>query len=192
MTIATVLAAVVTLLAAGGPGSWLDAKTPVNWNLAGAALPARSGPRDVELAPGGRCASVVRPQSSVEDRAVVARGWSLVGAYHRFGPTSVVMAMSSADGMCRANGYQAFVFVNGAFAGTLAPHSMDARTDGSIASLSVTLDSATDIEVDFARYNSVDPMCCPHSTSNMFYHVTTKAPPRVAPASVMTRANPAQ
>ena len=92
------------------------------------------------------------------------------------------MAMSSADGMCRANGYQAFVFVNGAFAGTLAPHPMDART----------LDSATDIEVDFARYNSVDPMCCPHSTSTMFYHVTTSSLPRVSPVSVMTRANPAQ
>jgi len=190
MAIATVLAAVVMLLAAGGPGSWIDAKTPVNWNVAGAALPARPGPRDAELAPGGRCASAVRPPSSAEDRAVMARGWSLVGAYHRYGSTSVVMAMSSADGMCRANGFQAFVFVNGAFAGTLSPRPMDARTDGSIASLSVTLDSATDIEADFARYNTVDPMCCPHATSTMLYHVTTKAPPRVAPVSVMTRANP--
>lgn len=192
MTIVAVLAAAATLLAAGGPGSWLDAKTPLNWNVAGAALPARSGPRDAELAPGGRCASAVRPQSSAEDRAVVARGWSLVGAYHRYGPTSVVMAMSSADGMCRASGYQAFVFVNGTFAGTLAPRPMDARTDGSIASLSITLDSATDIEADFARYRSADPLCCPHATSTMLYHVTTKAPPRVAPVSVTTRANPAQ
>jgi hypothetical protein len=32
MTPAIVLAAVVTLLAAGGPGSWLDAKAPASWN----------------------------------------------------------------------------------------------------------------------------------------------------------------
>jgi hypothetical protein len=186
-----VLAAVVTLLAAGGPGGWLDAKAPANWNVPGAPLPARPGPRDAELAPGGRCATAVRPLSTPEDRAVAGRGWSLVGAYHRYGPTSIVMATSSADGMCRADGYQAFVFVNGTFAGTLSPRPMDARTDGSIASLSVTLEGANDIEADFARYNTIDPMCCPHATTTVFYHVTTTAPPRVAPVSMMTRANPA-
>jgi hypothetical protein len=189
MAIAFVLAAAVTLLAAGGPGNWLDAATPANWNVAPAALPTRPGPRDAELARGGRCAGSVRPSYSAEDRAVVQRGWSLVGAYHRYGPTSVVMATASADGMCRPNGYQAFVFVNGTFAGTLAPKPMDARTDGSIANISATLDSANDIEVDFARYNANDALCCPHATTNVLYNVTTKAPPRVAPASATTRQN---
>jgi hypothetical protein len=128
----------------------------------------------------------VRAQWSVEDRAVTARGWTLVGAYHRFGPTVVVMGTSSVDGMCRPNGFQAFVFVNGTFAGTLAPNPMDARTDGSIASLSVTLFGANDIEADFARYVAADPMCCPHATSAVLYHVTTQSPPRVAPSSVTT------
>jgi hypothetical protein len=188
MTIALVLAAAVTLLAAG-PGSWLDAPTPANWNAAGAALPARPGPRDAELARGGRCAASVRPSTSTEDRAVVQRGWSPVGAYHRYGRTSIVMATASADGMCRPNGYQAFVFVNGTFAGTLAPKPMDARTDGSIANISVTLDSASAIEVDFARYNATDAMCCPHATTTVLYSVTTKIPARVAPVSATTRAN---
>ena len=31
------------------------------------------------------------------------------------------MATSSADGMRRPNGYQAFAFVNGTFAGTVSP-----------------------------------------------------------------------
>jgi hypothetical protein len=190
-TIATVLAAIL-LLAAGGPGSWLDAKTPANWNVAGAALPARPGPRDTELMPGGRCAAGLRPPTAREDRALIARGWSLVGAYHRFGSTTVVMATSSADGMCRPNGYQAFVFVNGIFAGTLSPHLMDSRTDGSISSVSATLDTATDVEADFARYNAQDAMCCPHATTNVLYHVTTKAPPSVTPTEMTTRANAAQ
>jgi hypothetical protein len=179
----------VTLLAAAGPGSWLDAKsaTPTNWNVAGATIPARPGPRDAELSPAGRCATALRPQFAPEDRAVTSRGWSLVGGYHRFGPTVVVMATASADGMCRPNGYQGFVFVNGAFAGTIAPHPMDARTDGSIASISVTLFSATEIEADFARYNSADPLCCPHATSTVLYQVPTTNPPRLAPESVTTR-----
>ena len=189
MTTALLIAVATTLLAAGGPGSWLDAKTPPNWNVAGAAFPPRPGPPDSELARSGRCAATLRPPSTQEDRTVVRRGWSLVGAYHRYGPTAIVLATSSADGMCRPNGFQAFVFVNGAFAGTLSPRLMDSRSDGSISNISVTLDSAHDIEVDFARYSAMDALCCPHATSSVLYHVTT-APPRVSPVTVTTRANP--
>ena len=131
----------------------------------------------------------MRAQWSAEDRAVTARGWTLVGAYHRFGSTVVVMGTSSVDGMCRPLGFQAFVFVNGTFAGTLAPKPMDARTDGSIASVSVTLFGPNDIEADFARYAAADPLCCPHATSAVLYNVTTQALPRVAPSSVTTTAN---
>ncbi len=169
--------------------SWLDAKTPVNWNVAGATLPARPGPRDAQLAAGGRCAVSVRPPSSPEDRALVQRGWSLVGPYERYGTTVAVTAMSSADGMCRPLGYQAFVFVRGRFAGTLSPHLMDSRTDGAIASVTVTLFNATDLEVEFARYSAQDAMCCPHATSTVEYTVTAKAPPRVAPVSITTSKN---
>ena len=190
MTIALLIAAATTLLAAGGPVSWLDAKTRANWNVAGATFPQRPGPQDSELVRGGRCAATVRPPSTQEDRTVVRRGWSLVGAYHRYGPTAIVMATSSADGMCRPNGFQAFVFVNGAFAGTLSPRLMDSRTDGAISNVSVTLDSAHDIEVDFARYSASDALCCPHATSSVLYHVTTAPLPRVAPVSVTTSANP--
>jgi len=184
MPILGALAAIVML--ATGPASWLDASSPANWNHAGAAVPARPGPRNTDLASGGRCAGEIRAAWSPEDRIVIAHGWTLVGAYHRFGPTVVVMGTSSVDGMCRPIGFQAFVFVNGTFAGTLAPKPMDARTDGSIASLSVTLFGPNDIEADFARYVDADPMCCPHATSAVLYHVTTQAPPRAAPNSVTT------
>jgi LppP/LprE lipoprotein len=189
MTSALAVAAVVTLFAAGGAANWLDAKTPANWNVAGAAVPARPGPRDAELAAGGRCASTVRPPTSPEDRALVQRGWSLVGPYERYGGTVAVTATSGADGMCRPLGYQAFVFVNGKFAGTLSPRLMDSRTDGSIASVSVTLFNATDLEVEFARYGEQDALCCPHATTTVEYTVTAKPPPRVAPASITTTKN---
>jgi LppP/LprE lipoprotein len=190
MSVAVVLAAFVTLVAAA-PGSWLDAKAPANWNASGAALPVRPGARDAELAPGGRCASGVRPATAPEDRALTARGWSLVGPYTRYGTTSVVMAMASADGMCRPNGYQAFVFVNGSFAGTLSPKLMDARTDGSISSLSVSVYDAADVSAGFMRYNAQDALCCPHGATTVMYHVQTAGRPRVTPLSTETRANPA-
>jgi hypothetical protein len=192
MTIATILAAGLTLLAAAGSGSWLDAKTPATWNHAGTALPARPGPRDAELARGGRCASSLRPPVGTEDRLLLQRGWSLVGPYQRYGPTVVVMATSSADGMCRPDGFQGFVFVNGTFAGTIAPKLMGARTDGSIAGLSVALFSERDFQIDFARYTPNDPLCCPHATSTVLYQVRTARPPGVAAVSVTTRQNPSQ
>lgn len=190
LTIALLIAAATTLFAAGAPVSWLDSKAPAGWNVAGAAFPQRPGPRDAELVRGGRCAATLRPPSTREDRTVVRGGWSLVGAYHRYGPTAVVLATSSADGMCRPNGFQAFVFVNGAFAGTLSPRLMDSRTDGSISNISVTLDSAHDIQADFARYSAADALCCPHATSSVLYRVTTGPRPRVVPLAVTTHANP--
>jgi hypothetical protein len=192
MTPAVVLAAIVTLLAAGGPGGWLDAKTPANWNHTGAVLPLPTGPRDADLARGGRCASSLRPPVGAEDRSLVQRGWSLVGPYQRFGPTTVVMATSSADGMCRPDGFQGIVFVNGTFAGTIAPKLMDARTDGSIAGPSVSLFNEHDFQIDFARYTASDPLCCPHATSTVLYQVQTTRPLGVAPVSVTTHRNPSQ
>jgi hypothetical protein len=176
------------VFAATAPTSWLDAKTPANWNVAGAALPARPGARDAELAPGGRCAAFARPATSPEDRALRARGWTLVGPYQRFGSTVVMMATASADGMCRPNGFQGFVFVMGVFAGTLSPVVMNARTDGSIASLNVSIFNATEISADFARYSDQDPLCCPHASTNVLYHVTAK-PPLVVPESLTPVAN---
>jgi hypothetical protein len=66
---------------------------------------------------------------------------------------------------------------------------MDARTDGSIANISATLGSANDVEVDFARYNANDALCCPQATTTVLYNVITKAPPRVALATATTRTN---
>jgi hypothetical protein len=187
--VAAVLAVAVWLLAAAAPAKWLDAQTPMNWNVAGASLPPRPGARDAELALGGRCASSTRPPTSFEDRALIRRGWSLVGPYQRYGSTAVVTATSGADGMCRPNGFQVFVFVNGAFAGTLSPKLMDARTDGSIAGLSAMIYSANEISADFARYTSSDALCCPHGTSNVMYRVQITGRPRVVPVSTTTHAN---
>ena len=94
--------------------------------------------------------------------------------------------------MCRPDGFQGFVFVNGTFAGTIAPKLMDARTDGSVAGLSVSLYNEHDFQIDFARYSTDDPLCCPHGTSSVTYRVQTAQPPRVSAVAVTTRSNPNQ
>jgi hypothetical protein len=168
--VAMVLAAITTLVAASSTG-WLDAKVVANWNTAASQVPARPGKPDPDLAAGGSCANSLRPATSPEDRALVARGWSLVGPYQRFGSLSVVFATASHDGMCRPDAYQGFVFVNGALAGTLSPQLMHARTDASINSLTVYMFGSTEIAADFSRYNDNDPLCCPHATTTVTYQI---------------------
>lgn len=188
----TMLAAALALVAAAGPTSWLDAKTLVPWNTARQMqLPVRPGAPDANLARGGRCASAVRPPTSIEDHALVTRGWSLAGPYQRYGETSIVSAMAAADGMCRPLGYQAFVFVDGWYAGTLSPKLMDARTDGAIASLSIPLYAASDFTVDYTRYASADALCCPHATTSVTFKVKSlEGRPHIVPVSATTQKNP--
>jgi hypothetical protein len=187
--LASLLAAVITI-AAATPTSWLDASAPRNWNTANATLPSRPGVPDLQLVNGGRCADGVRPATSPEDRMLVARGWKLVGPYQRYGPTVIVSGMAGADGMCRPEGYQVFVFVNGAFAGTLSPKVMNSREDASLNDLSVPMYSATSITTNFARYTPDDPLCCASRTTNVTYQIKTiGGRPRVVPTSAITQKN---
>ena len=179
----------LALLAAAAP-VWLDAQVPSNWNVAASALPAAPGPRDAELAPGGRCSAALRPPSTPEDRAAVRKGWFLIGPYERYGATSVVLGTASADGMCRPNAFQGFVFVDGSFVGTIAPHPMNARTDASLSGLGLTLVNAQDITASFARYDATDPLCCPHATTTVEYKIDgTGSHAVLAPVSATTSKN---
>jgi hypothetical protein len=166
------LSLAVPVRAADDPGAWLDAKTVANWNDPGAAIPK---PHKDAGAVGNdeRCASNLRRATSPEDRLVAAAGWKLVGPYMRFDGTSIVRGAAGFDGMCRWWGYQAFVFVDGAFAGTLAPHAMDSRADGALGN--VYLYAPNDIEVEYSRYASSDPLCCPSRTTSVGFAVTRKA-----------------
>ena len=96
-----------------GQTSWLD-RPLTNWNDGNAVVP--NAPRT--LAPiEAQCRTQVRAPESLADRAVTRVGWSLYGPTQMFGPVTVVTAMAGVDGMCRPMEYQAFVFVDGAFAG---------------------------------------------------------------------------
>ena len=163
--------------------SWLD-RPLRNWNDANGVVP--NAPRT--LAPiDAMCRSQIRTPESIADRAVTRVGWSLYGPTQSYGAITVVTAMAGVDGMCRPVQYNAFVFIRDRFAGTLAPESMDARSDGSLND--IHLSSPTELSAEFARYTSRDPLCCPSQTSSVRYSLSGGTRATVVPEDVDTAAN---
>ena len=120
------------------------------------------------------CVDTVRPPETTEDAAVASAGWMLLGAYQRGWGVTLVSATSDWDGMCRPAGYQGFVFVDGAFAGIVAPYPTFARMDGSFREIRLT--NATQLMASFVRYADTDPLCCPsRGTSYVTYRIERAA-----------------
>ncbi|MEQ1763775.1 MAG: YbaY family lipoprotein [Pyrinomonadaceae bacterium] len=183
MRLRTLTSLLFTLLlsaAAFGQTSWLD-RPLNNWNRAGAAIPTpprNAAPLDA------MCRQTTRTAASVADRALTRAGWTLFGPTQSYGPTTVIMAMASADGMCRPNEYNAFVFANDRFIGTLAPAPMGARSDGSLGDY--RLQSSTEMTAEFSRYAESDPLCCPSQKSLVTYSLFRAGAAIVSPEDVDT------
>jgi len=202
MNVGIFAAPLVLAATMGSTPAWLDARVPVNWNVPGAAIAAAplwrldgrivKGGKDPELLPGGRCASTVRPATAAAERAVAARGWLIARVVPalpsaRARGWTVVMGISGADGMCRPLGYQLFAFRGSAFAGTLSPQRMDARTDASFVALRPT--GPNTLEVDFLRYADQDPLCCPHATTRVSYAIANGARAVIRPTASRSKPN---
>lgn len=158
-----------TVGAAFGQTSWLD-RPLNNWNNGNGTVP--NAPRTL-VAISAQCQSQIRQPDSIADRAVTRAGWSLFGAAQTYGQVAVVNAMAGTDGMCRPSLYNTFVFVNGRYAGSLSPTTMESRSDGSLSQASLTgVDSIT---AEFARYRSSDALCCPSQKSIVTYSITAGA-----------------
>ncbi|MBA2597275.1 MAG: LppP/LprE family lipoprotein [Chloroflexia bacterium] len=147
--------------------SWLDGDLP-SWNAPGMAIPAAPA---VDGNPDPRCAERERPAETAEDDALIAEGWRLFLPYQRGWEVTLIPGLAGYDGMCRPLGYQYFVFVDGVFAGTLAPEPMDSRTDG--AADSVTLWFVDQLSATFRRYTVDDPLCCPSGGASVDYTIAT-------------------
>ncbi|MEO6991958.1 MAG: LppP/LprE family lipoprotein [Candidatus Baltobacteraceae bacterium] len=171
---------------AAGAANWLDGPKPAGWNHAGATLP--TAPHATDASDFARCKSMWRQPATAEDKALSAAGWHLFNAYRVYDGTALVDAASGVDGMCRPNGYNEFVFVNGVFAGTLAPHLMDSRTDGAL--LDTQLYARTSITATFERYDARDPLCCPSRQTSVTYRLEGKgAASIVVPTETTTTKN---
>jgi hypothetical protein len=138
--------------------SWLDNPTASGWNSPGAAIPvATDDPTGFGSDP--RCAaSDGRWAETPQDQALVDAGWALFSTHRAGWGIDVVQATTGYDGMCRPVGYQAFVFVDGAFAGTISPEPMSSRTDGAGSVIDVR---DAQLSARFVRYAPTDALCCP-------------------------------
>jgi hypothetical protein len=152
-----VLAVFCTAFASAAPGGWLD-NAPEPWNRPGGRVPVP--PKDAQRRkPPAYCKSSQRPPNSPEEKLVARAGWQVFASSQDGKGITVVGAAAALDGMCRPDPYQDFVFVEGVFAGTLAPEPMRARSDGS--SNRISFPGLGQIEADFSRYKESDPLCCP-------------------------------
>jgi heat shock protein HslJ len=160
-------------------GSWLDAPKLTSWHTAGSTIP--SAPKVDAVNP--TCKEQARPPQTPEDEQVRERGWDLVGAFHGGWQIVVVRGTAGYDGMCRPMQYQDFVFVNGRFAGTLAPAPMNSRTDGALGE--VTLQGPSRLMAEYVRYEKSDALCCPSRVTQVTFEVTAD-PPAVHARSAST------
>ncbi len=81
--------------------------------------------------------------------------------------------------MRRPVAYQQFVFVDGVFAGTLAPQAMMPRTDGALFDVWIGPDEVGALH---DRYAPTDGLCCPSAQTRVSFTVErTAAGPVVTP-----------
>jgi hypothetical protein len=149
----TVLALLLLLQSA----LWLDLP-PNNWNTPGGPIPAAQ-PAPTTLP---ACSNNERPPTTPEESQLAAQGWKLETYWSAIGTPAerVLLATTGYDGMCRPWQFNAFVFADGQFAGTLAPDPMLSRVDGVLVD-SPVIRADGSLEAEFIRYAPSDPLCCP-------------------------------
>jgi heat shock protein HslJ len=167
--------------------SWLD-RPLTNWNREGSNLPRL--PRPTQDAGGSpiadRCREQIRQPASDGEKAVTRIGWMVYGPIESKESTTVFLALSSVDGMCRPLGYQAFVYSEGRYAGTLSPAAMNSRMDGSLSK--IRLLSPTNLVAEFVRYSASDALCCPSRISTVQYRLKQDEVPQLVATGVKTAA----
>ena len=78
---------------------------------------------------------------------------------------TLLWGLSGYDGMCRPWNYQAFVFVDDVFAGTIAPEPMASRTDGAADDADIWF--SDQLAAEFRRYAPEDALCCPSGSTSV-------------------------
>jgi LppP/LprE lipoprotein len=150
---------------ASADGSWLDQPLS-NWNQPGMDVPQAAAMNPLT---NPRCLGQGRPPETAADQALADNGWTLFSSYMAGWNTFIVRGLSGYDGMCRPLGFNAFVFVDGQFAGTIAPDAMDSRTDG-VGDARFFFASDM-LSAEFQRYTPSDPLCCPSGHATVVYRV---------------------
>ena len=159
----------------GASGEWLDGNL-ASWNTPGSVIPAAPGEASIGFPP---CEPVVRPPETPEDAQVAGRGWLLLAPYQLGWDVSIVQGTLGFDANCRPVTYQVFAFVDGVFAGTLAPEPMLSRDDGALVDVGLGADGVSAL---YDPYTLSDGLCCPSAQTRVQFAVErTPAGPVVTP-----------
>ena len=167
---------IALILTSIGPGdvrgAWPDGDL-IGWNAPGMAVPgAPSSPIDNGMA--SICqASSERSAETTEDADVVAAGWRLTRLEERGSGMALVAGFINFDAMCRPVPYQWFAYVDGVFAGTLAPEPMYPRTDASLHDVEIL--DADRVRAVYDRYTPTDGLCCPSSQTVVTFRIDRTA-----------------
>jgi hypothetical protein len=180
LTIAIVACFPVTCRSQATVAFWLDERQPASWNTPGPPIPTAPRAQGV-VDP--RCREMARPPQTEEDKRLRDQGWDLVGAFQGGWDILVIRGTAGYDGMCRPRQFQDFVFVRGAFAGTLSPWVMDSRADGALAR--VSLQSNRRLIAEYDRHAATDPLCCPSRTTSVVFDIVSDGP-ALRPVSAST------
>jgi hypothetical protein len=155
--------------------NWLDGDLS-SWNAPGMAVQA--APEEA-LVGQEFCREMLRIPETEEDFQVANQGWLLFAPYQLNEGISIVHGLLRMDANCRPAAFQAFVFVDGVFAGTLSPELMAARGDGSLFDASV---GSGGVSALYDRYLPTDGLCCPSGQTQVWFAVEwTDAGPVVTP-----------
>ena len=155
----------------GGRGGLDGRLAPARLEPAGGPDPgpgAGAGQRRPPL-PGERA-----PAGDAPGAGLVNAGWRLFQHAQTGWGMRLVWGLAGYDGMCRPLGYQAFVFLNEQYTGTLSPQQMNSRTDGALQSVTLSAPipgAAGRIAGTFSRYKAEDPLCCPSQTTVVQYRI---------------------
>ncbi len=84
----------------------------------------------------------------------------------------VVGGMTAASPGCEPESFNLFVFVDGAFAGTLSRTAMAPSRDSVAGAVRIT--GADTLTVEFARFMPGDAACCPSSRERVTYRIDKK------------------
>jgi hypothetical protein len=187
MTFAWIRAAAFLLIAlplAQRDVSWLD-RPLSNWNNPTRSLEHAMPTGETIAEVAARCGSPIRRETAGE-RALADAGWLPFRPFDRQvlqRDVEIVGGMAGADGMCRPQDFNIYVFVNGHLAGALSPALMRSRVDAAIGAVRLAQDDT--IAAEFARYLDKDALCCPSSRVTVRYRIDrTGRLPVVVPVSV--------
>jgi hypothetical protein len=181
---AVLVVAGATILSAQLATAWLD-RPLAAWNQPGATVPASRIAADSEATLERRCGA---PKSASPGSVDAVRKAHWVPYLHTDQAIAsndivVIGGMTGATAGCDPLYFNLFVFVGGAFAGTVSPAMMAPTRDGVAGAVRIT--GPDTLTVEFARFMPGDAECCPSSRVRVSYRIDRSgAGPALVPTEV--------